>query len=193
MAPRKVVILPPQYLPTAEWFAALAGADLAVVDADMRYDKRRKSVHRAYVKGQHGLFAMTVPVSHASGIRTWAQATVSDHGHWWTVHCGAIESAYARTPYFEHYWPMLRPLIASQAVSESVTLFDSHIEAVLRRIIGISVPVSAMLPPGTDPDCITDLRRHNFDGETVLDTIFSHGPNAASYLNNLSGLLTKQP
>ena len=33
-----VVILPPVYLPTAEWFADLERADLAVVDTAMRHD-----------------------------------------------------------------------------------------------------------------------------------------------------------
>lgn len=189
MAVQKIVILPPQYLPTPEWFAAIADADLAVVDVQMRHDKRRKSVHRAEVQGQHGPFMLTVPVSHttqqseseAKCQRTWADINVSEHGHWWTVHIGAIESAYGRTPYFEHYWPLLRNLISSDATGQSITLYDSIIESILRQILGLATPVSATMPAGMDEKAgieIVDLRRHDFSGESVLSTIFNHGPNA---------------
>lgn len=184
-----VVILPPVYLPTAEWFADLERADLAVVDTAMRHDKRRKLTHRAVVEGPQGPFLLTVPVyllpiaEPAAGEprrhRTWADVAVSAHGHWWTVHSGAIESAYSATPYFEHYWPLLRDYFTEEAVGEVLTLYTSRLHTALRTLLGVTTPVSATLPARLPAHArVTDLRRKDYPGETVLGPLFRLGPSA---------------
>ena len=166
-----VVILPPVYLPTAEWFADLERADLAVVE------------------GPQGPFLLTVPVSllpiaePAAGEprrhRTWADVAVSAHGHWWTVHSGAIESAYSATPYFEHSWPLLRDYFTEEAVGEVLTLYTSRLHTALRTLLGVTTPVSATLPARLPAHArVTDLRRKDYPGETVLGPLFRLGPSA---------------
>lgn len=187
-----VVILPPAYLPDAEWFADLAAADLAVLDANMRYDKRRKNTHRTLLGDTREPLRITVPVSMTTlppeaPHRTWADVTVSAHGHWWTVHTGAIESVYGNTPYFEHYWPLLKPLFAEEAVGEVLTLFTSRVHSTLRLLLGIPTPVSATMPRLPQDAHVTDLRRKDYTGPCILGPLFQHGPRAMQQIIAATG------
>ena len=153
------VILPPQYLGTAGYYALMASSPVAVIDTAMRYDKRFKSAHRTVIAGNSGPVTLTVPVTHTPGARTWDDVRISSHGHWWTVHTGAIESAYGRTPYFEHFFPALQPLLSEKAVGMPVALFDCIIDATIRQLLGITTRLSTTTPPGTPDELIADYRR----------------------------------
>lgn len=170
---RNLVLLPPQYIGTREWYTAMQNADVAVVDISTRHNKRYKSVHRATITGPGGDISLTVPVTHQSGQSTWSDVKISSHGEWWRVHRGAIESCYGRTPYFEHYYPLLRELLTEQSVGLPIPLFDAMLDSLIREILGIATPVSATIFPGDWH--ITDLRNKTFDGECILGDIFRHG------------------
>ncbi len=36
---------------------------------------------------------------------------ISSHGDWTRIHLGAIDAAYGREPYFQHFFPELAPII----------------------------------------------------------------------------------
>lgn len=185
------ILLPPQYLGKAAYYRVMATAPLAVIDTATRHDKRFKSVHRTTILSPGGKpVTLTVPVTHTPGARIWEDIRVSPHGHWWTVHAGAIESAYGRTPYFEYYYPLLRPLLDSSAAGMPITLFTSMIDAALRGMLGIDTPVSATLPPGLDAAAVTDMRGCRFgagDEPSVLHHIFTYGPQALNTIMNEHG------
>lgn len=57
------VWLAPQYFGSIAYYAALAMHARAVVDTGLRYDKRRKSVHRCEIIDTRARLMLTVPVS----------------------------------------------------------------------------------------------------------------------------------
>lgn len=196
-----MVVLAPQYLGSVEYYAAMATADVAVIDMDMRFDKRVKSVHRTVIAGNRGPIQLTVPIRHPKGTDIdrplrWSDILVSDHNHWWTEHAAALESAYGRCPYFEHYYPDIHALLTDRWVDRPVTELDCALDAVIRRQTGIQTRLSVTIPAGAEG--YTDLRRANvaelyptapyrqirqesmgfIAHMSVLDRLFNLGPNA---------------
>lgn len=59
---------------------------------------------------------LTVPVvggsSSVKRLRPW-QLAISSHGDWTRTHLGAIEAAYGKEPYFQHFFPEIADVIAT--------------------------------------------------------------------------------
>ena len=164
-------------------------------DTEVRWDKRRKESHRTIIGGANGPQMLTVPVvkpEHYHGT-TVGDIQVSDHGHWWSLHFGALESAYGRTPYFEYYADELAAAYTGHI--DSLCELDLILHRFACRVLGlndmsgchISNPVG--IESVTDP--IAELPywqvwsdRFGFQpGLSVLDLIFSEGPAAILHLH----------
>lgn len=158
----RVAIFPPQYLGCVGYYTAMSAYDLVVIDYDMRYDKRQKSVHRTNIADTRGVLTLTLPVSHSAGTERWSDVTISAHGNWWDVQRGAIESAYGRTPFFEYYFDRFKPFFTAQVPGTKLVNHLAAIDAVIREILGIRTRVSATLPPNINPEDVVDLRKANF-------------------------------
>ncbi len=198
--PDKVVLLPPVLFPCTDYYRCMAKYGRAVIDTSMRYDKRRKEVHRYDIADTRGRLSLTVPVSRPAGAFVagnlcWNQVTVSDHGRWWEVHRIALESAYGRTPFFEFYIDRFAPLFSPEP--RPVTDMVVEADVLIRDILGLEVQMLADVPEG----CVTDDFRRQlpvFDerpywqvrqqqlgfvsGLSVLDLIFNLGPEAPLFL-----------
>lgn len=190
------------------WWAHAAAFPHAAVMWCARYDKRRKETHRLDICDTHGPVRLTVPVTLAplpgSPDVLNSHIKVSAHGHWWTVHRTALESAYGRTPFFEFYIDRFTPLLTSRYEVEQVPLWHlcRDTDAVIASILGIDAPVyipGQFVKSAADRD-FTRLRpmsvdrpywqirrdRFGFLGSmSVLDLIFNLGPEAAVYLRDL--------
>ena len=199
--PDRCVILAPQYAGSVEYYAVMARYGMACIDNSLRYDKRFKSVHRMDIAGTSGRQTLTVPVSRPSGASMWSEVLVSPHNEWWSEHMTALESAYGRTPYFEFYAPYLRQIICRGSVGKAVTDLDAELDALVRRLLGLTTIVSEVVSEGVSVD---DMRRAGFDTPvpmpdyyqiraarlgfmpnlSVLDLLFNLGPEAAIYLKD---------
>lgn len=191
-------VVPPQLFGTVGYYALVARYGAVYVDSEMRYDKRAKAVHRYAVADTRGRLELTVPVSKESGVCAWNAVSVSAHGRWWDVHRTALESAYGRTPFFEFYIDRFLPLFSPRepGVFESVTDLCKRADALVRDILTLPQPLSEM------PEKYDDFRRTDFvnacapqryrqvreqalgfiDRLSILDLIFSTGPEAPLYL-----------
>lgn len=185
----RVVILPPLLCAPIGWYAAMVHADIAVIDALMRHDKRRKATHRFTIAGPRGPQQITVPIHRDGDVRTWADMTVSDHNHWWQQMAETLATAYGGTPYFDHIFPTLEPLLSSaDAVGRPVTEYMLLVDAQLRRLTGITTPVSATMPLNLPADAtITDLRSENFT-DTAIPAYRQVRANSLGWLPGLSVL-----
>ena len=191
-------VFAPQYFGSVGYYATMARYRRVVVDRDLRYDKRFKSVHRCEIADTRGRLMLTVPVSKSSP-RRWADATVSDHGGWWDVHRVSLESAYGRTPFFEYYIDRFLPLV--QDTSVSIVDLDCCIDAVVRRTLGLECEVEYAVG---DMDAVDDYRRGMYPsvadvpyyqvradrlgflpGLSILDLIFNMGPEAPLMLERM--------
>lgn len=193
-------MLPPQLFANVAYYAFMAQYPRAVIDWDLRYDKRFKSVHRYAIADASGELRLTVPVSRPEGAflagnLTWAQVAVSDHGRWWEVHGQALESAYGRTPYFEFYIDRFAPLFTPEP--RSICTMAADADRIIRAILGLETEIVEAAPADaadcrrTDfsvldaPEPYWQLRadRYGFMPRlSVLDLIFNQGPEAPLYL-----------
>lgn len=145
-------VFPPLLFPPVSYFIALKNCRLAVVDCNIRHNKRHKDVHRFAIASPHGRLEITVPVCRrpdtpADRPLTWYDICVSDHAAWWKSLPRTFETAYARTPYFDALWPEIAPLLGQQSVGRPVAELVAEANALIRRLTNITTPVSAALPP----------------------------------------------
>ncbi len=197
----KTAVFRPQYFGSVDYYAALARTPRAVIDRDIRYDKRAKDVHRYEIADTRGRVMLTVPVSKgAEHARLWNQMTVSAHDQWWERHVTALESAYGRTPFFEFYIDRFLPLIGEGVAGRPIVEVDIEIDRILRQTLLIDTEVTYDAS-GLSPEETTDYRREplpdagigpywqirrdrlGFEPSlSVLDLLFSLGPEAALVL-----------
>ena len=198
------VVLPPQLFGSVAYYTMMARYPSAVIDTSLRYDKRFKSVHRSSIADTAGVRTLTVPVSRPeggflSGKLSWDDISVSDHGRWWDVHIHALETAYARTPYFEFYIDRFRPLFSPE--QKTITELVLEADAIIRRTLGIDIAVTTDI----HPDSVADDFRHTDFAQlqapcpywqlradtlgflpslSILDLIFNIGPEAPLLIFN---------
>lgn len=197
----------------AGWYVAMMQYGRAVVDTAMPFDKRRKDVHRCEIADTRGRMVLTVPLCKPSlpfREATWNDCAVSTHDEWWIRHRISLESAYGRTPFFEFIFDRFLPLFSNPAdkpVPPSAISLDRLADEAVRSVLAPPTRVEwgdAALLIAADDD-IVDLRRASFnlpsqtpywqvrehqlgfiDNLSILDLIFSLGPEAGPYLLHCS-------
>ncbi len=205
VALQATILLPPRFLGSVDYYAAMAAYSHAVIDTSMPFNKRQKSTHRTRILDANGDAMVTVPIEKPASMSSacWSDITVSAHGAWWNVAVTALRSAYGRTPFFEYYIDEFLPLLSSAAAGRRLMELDADLDRVLRRLLGIETSVSYGMP--TDQTDHTDaisgpvedfrtrpldfihekeyyqLRasKHGFQGGlSVVDLLFNLGPEA---------------
>lgn len=200
------VMLPSCYCADVAYYATLAVYPVAVIDGDVRYDKRAKHTHRTAIASTHGPMMLTVPVqkpamSHGA---KWSDILVSDHNEWWHLHRTALESAYGRTPFFEYYTDTLLPVLGAHTVNRPITELNARMDAAIRSILGLETKIvdSALLDPSLTihdyrlgwPEIeiaapyyqVREQQLGFIAGMSILDLIFNLGPEAPLYIHNIN-------
>ncbi len=170
----RIGVFAPQYYGNIQYYASLAQYRSAIVDLDLRYDKRFKSVHRCQIIDTRGPLTLTVPVSkkvqntryemqnanrQPLTANRWSEVTVSSQAGWWADHRVSLESAYGRTPFFEFYIDRFLPFLQDQNIP--ITELDRGIDTVVRSILGLETKVSYSLADIEDSEKPTDDWRKN--------------------------------
>ncbi len=128
--------------------------------------------------------ALTVPVAGGSSSvkRLKPEALeISDHGDWTRIHLGAIEAAYGKEPYFQHFFPELSSIIRNypqHLSSLNVLLMDKMMD-----FVGYSETFEEICRlRNTNPDRCSDISRrleskinirHSF-----IEPLFRLGPDS---------------
>lgn len=202
------IILPSCFCADVAYYAALASHPVAVIDTEVRYDKRAKHTHRTTIASTHGALTLTVPVqkpamSHGA---KWSDILVSGHDEWWRIHTTALESAYGRTPFFEYYADMFLPLLGEKAVNTPITALNQRLDSAIRSILELETNIVTLCEVDHDYH-LHDFRRRLpmlhahppyyqvranqlgfLSGMSILDLIFNLGPEAQLYLHKVNSL-----
>lgn len=198
--PEPTCLQPRLFAPIAWWVEAIKG-DRVHIGGLGRWDKRDKATHRYDIADVRGRLSLTVPVSrrHDAGEAGMRQTVLSEHGEWWHVHRVTLESAYGRTPFFEHYIPNLAMFFDRSTVDRFQGLCG-YIEATtasVMKLLGqpMEVVMSDSVPTVTadiaDLPPYYQVRRSQLGfigGLSILDLLFNLGPEALLYLRSLAGL-----
>lgn len=95
----------PPYLPSLLW----------IMDPDAGSGMPAREYTRTVVESNApGGMVLTVPVvGGASAVKRLSPECleISSHGDWTRIHLGAIDAAYGREPYFQHYFPDISAII----------------------------------------------------------------------------------
>lgn len=127
---------------------------------------------------------LTVPVvggsAAAKRLKT-EQLEISSHGDWTRIHLGAIEAAYGREPYFQHFFPGIAGIIADYPpmLEEMnrillIKIFDSiRLDENLNEINGMRM---------SNPERIADIRRRLMSKvnprHSIIEPLFRLGPDS---------------
>lgn len=204
-----LLLLPPQFLAPAAYYAAMTLFSDVVIDTSMRFNKRFKSTHRTMIADANGTAMITVPIEKPASLSAalWSDIKVSAHGNWWNVMVTALRSAYGRTPYFEFYIDDFLPLIESRTAGKSLMELDLALDAILRRHFLIDAKVSLIPPQNINKSSVSDFRFRNIDftvsveyyqlraenygfqpGLSAVDLLFNMGPEAAVVLRRMADM-----
>ena len=178
------------YMASVDWYADLLAQRLGlrqeatvVATADL---------NRGRIMGANGLQTLSVPIAGGGRNlrRPFATIGVSEHGSWRRVHWGAIFSAYGRTPYFEHYEHLFRPIWSHPW--ERLSDLNEALHRVITEIVFSAEIIDALPSDRAELERLSSdyadywqLSRAKdgfVDGLSAIDMVFSLGPQSVFHL-----------
>lgn len=194
-----MTILPVAYLPSTEYFARLL-RDECVIDIGEHFIKRSQR-NRAYILTANGVMPLTVNVRNANRPRTPVRDVRIDYSkRWQHLHSMAIRSAYAATPFYEHYADALMPFYEKRY--EFLTDYNLELLSLLLRLAhadrDLKVSDTYIEAAADDTDLRIKKRESGFQsapyfqsfsdrfdfvsGVSFIDLLFAEGPSATDVL-----------
>ncbi len=194
-----ISIFPTAYFGSISYYKSLVQMEAISFELYEHYVKQTIR-NRMSILGANGLLNLSIPVEKPNGNKTLTKdIQISYAENWQKNHWKAIESAYAPSPYFEHYESEVKELIFSQTSN----LVDFNLQIHLKIIEWLSLPIDYKFTESYEFDSNTsqDFRNLNwpttentnyikvFNSENVsendlsmLDAIFNLGPMARNLL-----------
>jgi len=111
---KTIGILQPGYLPWLGFFEQVYRSDIFVIYDDVQYDKHGWR-NRNRIKNANGFQWLTVPVR-ASAKPLVKDTQIANEHHWQKKHIAALQMAYSRAPYFEHYFSKMSHILSQEWV-----------------------------------------------------------------------------
>ena len=103
--PLKGVVADPFYFGEIDDYLPMTRCERVVLDIHGPF-RRRERRNKTRILTAAGPLILTVPVKPA-GTRIARDASIEYQHRWVSHHKNAVQSAYGRSPYFEHYFPMV--------------------------------------------------------------------------------------
>jgi hypothetical protein len=208
---QRCFVLPTAYFPNLEYMAILVAnhtADQAVwLEAEEYYVKQTYR-NRAYILGPHQIEMLTVPVIGGTKKVKIKELKIENGRQWQKQHWRGLQTGYGKSPFWEHYAPMLNKHFTKQYNF----LWDLNCEVLSTclELLGVAggttYKETSTYKKQTKPACL-DLRgqfRPNIptaerelyfpvpylqvfgstfvENLSVLDLLFCEGPHASSLL-----------
>lgn len=195
------MILPSAYFGNIEYYSHLYRQDKVVIDIHEPYPKQTYR-SRCEIAGANGKQTLSVPVIRPHGKDSLMhEIQISYTEHWMKDHLKAIESAYARTPYYEFYIDAIQDIFGKRP--NTLIQLNHALTNLMIEKIGLTVQLS--FSTEQTPLIEDDFRinfSHKKDGTfntyryiqpfeekhgfipncSILDLLFNEGPNSISIL-----------
>lgn len=91
-----------QYLPSLEFFCAVANATEIKIEVCEHFMKQSYRNH-TFINTSNGKNKLTVPLTSKGNHTLMKEIKIDYSGNWQNNHWRTIESAYRKSPYYEHY------------------------------------------------------------------------------------------
>lgn len=100
----------PHYLPWLRYIEKIARSDVFIILDDVQYEKNGFQ-NRNRIKTPQGWSYLTVPIARPH-LRPIRETIIDNTADWREKHRRSLEMSYARSPYFQRYWPPLLEVYA---------------------------------------------------------------------------------
>ena len=139
MAHKCVAIVQSSYIPWKGYFDLIRAADEFILLDDVQFTKRDwRSRNR--IKTKDGLYWLTIPVQTSGRYQQRIMDTTIADSTWSERHWQTIQSAYARTPFFDAYAPQLREAYQRVTSNRLSDVNRSLLESVC-QMLWITTPI----------------------------------------------------
>lgn len=127
------------YLPCLHVMRGMALADQVLIEAHENYQKQSYR-NRCYVLTSNQIDCLTVPVLKSASRQPVRQVRIDYSQHWVDRHLRCLQSAYAKSPYFEE----IMPVIEQELTQKHEHLFDLNwsLLTFCRKWLRIQTPVN---------------------------------------------------
>jgi WbqC-like protein family len=201
----KIGLIEPHYLPSLEYFCVLLPLDKIVLEQHEHYVKQSFR-NRCHINTTQGRVMLVVPLTQKHGKVQLKDIRIDNSLKWQNNHWRTIQSAYARSPFFEHYRDELNKIL----FGNDTYLFDldRNLLSFCLRNLGLEKAISETVAYEKEPNSeISDLRSqitskkppsdrsfyqprpyHQVFGNafagnlSVIDLLFCEGPGALTIL-----------
>ena len=103
------------YLPCLAYMTLLTQGEQKLSFEVMEHFPKQTYRNRTYILGANGVEFLSVPVVHASGHKVFTKDIQIDYSQAWVRrHVGAIQAAYGKAPFFEHFEPFIQQIFAKK-------------------------------------------------------------------------------
>lgn len=208
MSDNKTLLIDLHYFPCIEAFCLFSKFNRIAFEAKEHFNKQTYR-NRCYILSANGILPLVVPIRHKLKKMDIDKLEIDYSQKWQKQHIKALESAYNKSPFFEHYYDRFLRILEDKPVR----LFELNFELlticldILQMNIDIGTTTEYM--DTLDKTSILDVRnniipkvsftyRRYYKPEpyfqmfgkgfaanlSVLDLIFSEGPNSMSVIKN---------
>jgi hypothetical protein len=208
-----MLLLSTAYFPPVEYFVHLVKIGKVEIDLNETYPKQTWRNRCAIMSG-NGLVNLVVPVEKPMGNHTPTHAVLfSNHSKWQQIHWKSITSAYRSSPYFLYYADIARHILLEKKFERLAEMNKYILQELCKEmslVVEITYPESFIEPGSHENDLRFSLcpkpinyqgkkhltlepyyqvfeDRFGFNGEiSLLDLLFNLGPDAGTYLHEMS-------
>lgn len=150
-----VAVRPPAYWPSPATMALADAADRVLLADTLQYS-RQSFQNRAQIRTPQGWQWLTIPLKGGQHGRPIYEVEIRHKHFWMGKHWRALEFNYRRTPYFEFYEPLLKPVFDRRW--ERLGALTCRSIELLAELLGIETPImrASEVPsrPATVPDIL---------------------------------------
>jgi hypothetical protein len=198
------VVIETQYLPSLEFFCAIAGADEIQIEVHEHFVKQSYRNH-TFINTANGIDKLTVPLTAKGNRIPMKDVRIDSSLSWKNNQWRTIESAYRKSPFYEHYvedlhnvllgnhtflielnWELLSICLNWLNWHKKITTSDSYQKQMndgkdLRNVLLSKKPYTTR--NFYRPMKYTQVFGNTFaDNLSIVDLIFCQGPGASSIL-----------
>jgi hypothetical protein len=205
----KKLLIESQYFPPIAFFAQFLKFETVFLDPNERFEKQSYR-NRCRILTSNKVLDLTVPVQKGKTQLTSGEVAVVYRDKWQQVHLRAIQSAYGRAPYFEHYFPQIEQIIKI----EHKTIFDLGKSTVAwaARILNIEFRIlnnedtdvffdgRSAIHPKIESEITRDFKLQTLNSSyfqcfdhsgfvpnlSIIDLIMNEGPMSIEYLKKVA-------
>ena len=199
------ILIHPNYFPNIHQFTQIIKANNILFEVSDNYQKQTFR-NRTYIYGANGKLGLFIPVIHTHKKRElFKDVKISYESNWMDLHLKSLQSAYRSSPYFEYFEDDLIKLYSEK--EKFLVDFNIKCFKLISNLLDLDLDFKISNEYLEKTSDIIDLRdlsnarkekkietpkyiqvfesKHGYiNNLSILDLIFSEGPNSVSLITN---------